>query len=871
MLIKFYTHTLLKKQIMTLLNKIRFLFLFSFLLMASAAFGQKKITVKGTVVDARTNEPLPFVSIFFKGTSIGTDTDLDGKYELTTEWGTETLGASYLGYDDQYIVINPDDKNQRVNFALAETVSETITVTVTGKKKKYDPKGPAVQLFEKVIDAAPNNRPKKYDYFEYDKYEKVQFDLNNISKKFKNKRALKPFRFIFDYADTSNFTGKTALPIYIREAASKVYYRKKPEAQKEFREGIKITNIEGLVSDDAFNVITDVLYRDIDIYEDQILVFDKPFPSPLAGAIAKASYRYYIIDTMEMNGHDVIRLDFTTKQNNTEPVFNGSLYVKNDSTYAVVKADLTVPKDINLNFVNDLQMTQEFRQDGDVWILEKDVIAVDFSPLKTGLGMIANRSVLYENHLANVKRENNKYEGSKKVVDADDVFKRSDEFWTEARLEELTDKELGVYQMIDTLQKVPAFKRITNVIALLFSGYQPVGPVDIGPIAAFYSFNPVEGLRLRFGGQTNLNFSKKIQLEGYGAYGFEDEEWKYAGAMKYSFRDDFMSNPQHYIRVAYQHDTKFVGSQLRFVQEDNFLLSFKRGVNDRMLFLDRYSAEYGLEFKNNLSFKVGFDKLRQEALGSLNFKTGDDDVTPAKYLYSSEFNAEVRFAPNEQFIQGRNYRTPIFNKYPVLTLNYNYGVDGLGGDYEYHKVQLHAFKRFYLSIFGNMRIEAEAGRIFADKLPYFFLKFPRANQSYIYRTGAFNMMNFMEFANDKWASVIMEHFFEGFFLNKVPLIKRLKLREVISFKAVYGGLDDKNNPDKNADLIQFIKKESNNQPITYSLEDKPYMEASAGLYNIFKFGRVDFVQRLNYLDNPDVPELFGVKGLGVRVKVSVTF
>jgi hypothetical protein len=289
-----------------------------------------------------------------------------------------------------------------------------------------------------------------------------------------------------------------------------------------------------------------------------------------------------------------------------------------------------------------------------------------------------------------------------------------------------------------------------------------------------------------------------------------------------------------------------------------------------MLFLDRYSVEYGLEFKNNLSFKAGFDHIRQEALGSLNFKTLED-VAPQKYLYSSEFNGEIRFAPNEQFIQGRNYRTPIFNKYPVITLNYAFGIDGLGGDYSYQKVQLHAFKRFYLSIFGNMRIEAEAGRIFADKLPYFFLKFPRANQSYIYRTGAYNMMNFMEFANDKWASVIMEHFFEGFFLNKIPLIKRLKLREVISFKAIYGGLDDKNNPNKNPELIQFIQKEDTGEPITYLLDQKPYMEASAGLYNIFKFGRVDFVQRLNYLDNPDVPELFGVRGLGVRVKVSVKF
>ena len=859
---------------MNLSTKTRFICLLALMAFAATSFGQRKITVRGKVVDAATNEPLPFVSIYFAGTTTGTDTDLDGKYELSTDWGSDTLVAEFIGYEPQFIAIKPDAKIQRVNFALEDEAITTSTAIVIGKDTGYSRKNnPAVELWKNVVKNAKKNRPTKFDYYEYDKYEKVQFDLNNISKKFKNRKAFKPFKFIFEYADTSDFSGKRALPIYIRETSSKVYYRKNPEAQKEYREGIKLTSIPGLVSEDAFNVITDLLYRDIDIYEDQILIFDKPFPSPLAGALANASYRFYIIDTIEVNGHKVIDLRFTTKANRTEPVFNGDLYIKADSTYAVVKAELTLPKGVNVNFVNDLKLVQEFRPDNGVWLIEKDVINIDFSPVKKGLGMIANRAVLYDNQTFDVKQDNDKYEGSKKVVDAKDAFEKGDEFWSKARMEELSDRELGVYQMIDTLQRVPAFKKITNFLGLLVSGYQPTGPVDIGPIGAFYSFNPVEGFRLRFGGQTNLKFHPKIQLEGYGAYGFNDERWKYAGAIRYSFRDNFRSSPFHYIRLAYQHDTKFVGSQLRFVQEDNFLLSFKRGVNDRMLFIDRFSGEYGLELPNNLSFVLGFDRVRQEALGSLNFESRNPALEAPDYLHTTEFSATVRFAPNEQFLQGRNYRTPIFNKYPVMQLTYKAGVDVFGGDYNYHYLRLHAFKRFYLSIFGNMRLEAEAGRIWADGLPYFFLQFPRANQTYIYRTGAFNMMNFMEFANDKWASLIMEHFFEGLFLNKIPLLRRLKLREVVSFKTIFGGLDDRNNPnlEDNSDLIQFIRKENTGQPITYTLDGQPYMEASVGLYNIFKFGRIDFVQRLNYLDNPDMPFLFGVKGLGVRIKVAVSF
>ncbi len=845
------------------------------LLFGPSLFSQKMVTVKGKVVDADTKEPIPFADVYFLGTTVGTTTDLDGKYEIGSKWGSDTLVASFLSYEPQYVRIDPMVKSQRIFFSLESANIVLKTAEVKGKKKKYTKrkKNPAVALWKKVIAHKDENRPQSYDYYEFDKYEKVELDLNSITEKFRNKKAFRKFKFIFDYVDTSELNGKPFLPIYLRETSSKVYYRKNPKATKEYRSGIKVTGMEDYVDTKGFTTVTDLLYRNIDIYKDNILIFDKQFKSPLAGEWANLSYRFYIIDTIEYNGRKVIDLKFTpvNKQN---VAFEGDLYILADSTYAVIKADFGIPKRINLNFVNDLKLVQEFTPKKGVWVLSKDKITVDFSPSKKGMGFYAKRSVLYKNHLFNNERENSVYLGTKKVVDGKNVYKKDAIYWDSARQEALSKHEAGVYRMIDTLQTVPAFRTTMDIITLLVSGYKAVGPVDIGPVGAFYSFNDVEGFRLRLGGQTNLKFNPKLQFEGYAAYGFKDQELKYAAAAKYSFKEDFKGNPRHYFRLSYQHDTKFVGQDFKFVQEDNFALSFKRGESDRLLFLDKYIAEYFLETVQNLSWKFTYTNTDQRPLGSLRFDFFDQDIQEMRsisHLDASELGLEIRFAPNEQFLQQRNFRTPIFNKYPVFTFDYKLGIKNLlGGDFNYQRVSLNIFKRFYLSLLGNTRFEFEIGKIWANGVPYFLLHLPRANQTFAYRTGSFNMMNFMEFANDKWAFVNIEHSFEGFFFNKIPLLRKLKLRELITFKAIYGSLDDDNNPNKNPELIQFITNDDG-QPVTFTLDQKPYMEGSIGVYNIFKIGRIDLVKRLNYLGNPDIPSMFGVKGLGIRAKIKIEF
>lgn len=846
-----------------------FLFLFA---QSAMLFSQKMTGIKGVVTDADTKELLPFVNVAFVGTSVGTTTDLDGSYSLDTRWGSDSLQVSFVGYEAVTVSVKLG-VNQKMDIALSSTTLNLGEVVVREKRGGYKRKGnPAVELIKQVIDHKDKNRIEAQDFYEYEKYEKIELALNNITDEFKQKRAFRKFQFIFDYVDTSALNGKPYLPVFIRETASQVYFRKDPKAEKEYRKGIKLTGIEEYFDSDNLTTLTDILYQDVDIYENNITMLGLQFLSPLSPA-ANVFYRFYIIDTIEYHGREVIDLAFMPV-NKQDIGFKGDLYILNDSTYAVVKADLGISEKINLNFVQDLKLVQEFTLEGDVWILTKDQVVADLAFTKGASGFFGTRSVMYRNHVFNTERESSIYSGTEKIVEEEGADKRKDEFWAEARQEKLSEREEGVYQMIDTLQKVPAFRRTLDIITLLLSGYKQFDKVEIGPVGAFYSFNEVEGFRLRAGGATTINLMPKVKLEGYAAYGFKDQKWKYSGAVLYSFQDDFKSNPKHYVRLSHQHETSFVGQNLDFVVEDNFFLSFKRGGSDKMLFYDTWKGEYFLETNSKFSWGLSYEHKKQRPLGSLSFDfTDPESQEPVSFsdLTTSEISTQVRFAPNEQFIQGKQFRFPLFNKHPVFTLRYAVGFNGLlGGEYDYQRLSLNIFKRFYLSIFGITDVEVEGGKIFGDGVPYFLLDLPRANQTFAYQKRSYNLMNFLEFANDSYVSWKTEHYFNGFIFNKIPLLKKLKLREVITFKGVWGSLSDKNDPEKNPEQIQFINNDDGQQQ-TFTLQSKPYMEASAGIMNIFKFGRIDVVKRLTYLDNPNMPELFGAKGLGIRGMVKFEF
>ncbi len=378
-------------------------------------------------------------------------------------------------------------------------------------------------------------------------------------------------------------------------------------------------------------------------------------------------------------------------------------------------------------------------------------------------------------------------------------------------------------------------------------------------VNTFYNFNPVEGFRLRAGGRTTPKFNEKLYFETYAAYGFKDQKWKYFLSGTYSFTGRSIREfPLEKLKVSFQRDTKIPGQELQFIQEDNFLLSFKRGVNDKWLYNDIFNVDYVHEFENHFSYTVGVKYWQQVAAGGLKFISGKDSGPPISQVTTGELSLEARWAPGEQFYQGKSYRIPMPNKHPIITARYVRGTnDFFNSQYDYRTVTLNIYKRIYLSQFGYTDMVAEGGYIFGS-VPFPLLSIHRANQTYSYQLQSYNLMNFLEFVSDHYASLHFDHNFNGFIFNKIPLFNNLKLREVVTLKVLYGGIRNENNPAYNPLVFKFPTNEAG-QTITNSLSKGPYMEASIGVANIFKLLRIDVIKRLTYLDNPGVSE-WGIRG-----------
>ncbi len=848
-----------------MMGKLSFLFLGSFvvlLLLAPAVNAQKMTRIKGRVIDVRTKEPLPFVNIVFVGKNLGTITDYKGEYHIETQWASDHLQASYIGYNSQTKPVKIG-QSQTINFSLRSKNIKLNEVEIKAKKVRYRNKNnPAVALIRKVIKNKNLNRKEKLDYYEYEKYEKDEFDLNNITDKYKKKKALKKFQFVFDFVDTSDINGKPFLPVFLKETLSKVYYRKKPKSKKEYILGTKMTGFHEYIDNQGVGYMINNLFEDIDLYDNTILLLTNPFISPIS-VIAPSVYKFRIIDTLDINGYNCIRIGFQPR-NKQDFAFAGNLYITNDSLYAVKKADMHVSKDINLNFVNDLKIIQEYSFiDNKAWMLTTDKLIVDFNLSKKGVGMFGRKSVYYDNFVFNKQRPDSIYAGIEEVINESDFENRDSLFWKKNRIVDLAKQEKNIYKMVDSVQNVPAFRRTMDVVMLLVAGYWNFDKIDVGPVNTFYSFNDIEGFRLRLGGRTSDKFSKKFRLSGYGIYGFKDKRFKYSVMTTISLNNkSLMDNPKHYISLQYQYETNFPGMEVQFINEDNFLLSFKRGVADKILYNRMFKVEYYRDWKNGLSTTLILRNIQQKPGGTLYFNY--EDGHSVESITSSEITARIRFAPNEKFYQGINYRVPIISNNPIFQFTFTQGIKGVfGADYTYSKLKFNAFKRFYEGPLGFTNTEIEAGKIFG-KVPFPLLELPRANQTYSYQLRSYNMMNFLEFASDKYVSLLVEHHFNGFILNKIPLIKKLKWRSIISFKGLYGGISDKNNPEVTPGLMKFPTDKSGN-PTTFSLKEKPYVEASVGIGNIFKFFRVDMVRRITYLDNPNVPKY------GIRVRFKFDF
>ena len=821
---------------------------------------KSEVLFKGIVLDTQTNEPIPSASIALMDHGQVFRTNESGKFtiRLSPTNTKRQIKVSCVGYKTEILTLPSDNKELEVRLTAQVQVLKEVTV----KKAKYRNKNnPAVELIEKVIANKSKNRREAVNYYQNEKYEKIQFAFNDITPKFKQKRVFKHLQFMFESADDSTAgSGKEILPIYMKETLSDYYYQKSPKEEKEIIKSNKMVHFDDIDNKGLEDNIK-YMYQDIDIYDNNILFLTNQMLSPVAGT-APSFYRYYITDTIQSGSDKYIKLFFGAR-NKQDMLFQGFLYITLDGTYAIRGIDLSVNKNINFNWVRDVKISQQFEKtENNGWMLSSDETSINFGITKKGQTMLGKRTVSYKNYRFTPPASNAIFKGPATVV-LDSANNRSDEYWQTHRHQQLTKSEEGTYAIIDSVQHVPIFKRTVDIFNLLFFGYKDMGIFEIGPVNTFYSYNPTEGTRFRFGGRTTPKFSEKFSFDTYLAYGSRDEKLKYflSGAWSLTSHSTY-EFPVKSISMAYMNDTKIPGQELQFIQEDNFLLSIKRGVNDKLFYNKTFKIEHLNEFENHFSYTIGYQYTKEDPYGNLYYNYSDfalhrNDVNT---INISELSLNLRWAPNERFYQGKAIRIPILSKNPVFELHINAGSKLLGNDYNYQSVRFSASRRFYFSVLGYSDVVWESGKIFG-KVPYPLLTIHRANQTYSYQIMSYNMMNFLEFVSDEYTSLNIDHCFNGFFLNKIPIIKHLDLRENVTCKILWGEVSKGNDPKYNNDLFKF-PVEADGTPTTYSLSKVPYIEGSFGIGNIFKIFRVDLVKRFTYLDNPNVAKI----GLRMRFK-----
>ena len=820
--------------------------------MTLAFHGMSQTIVTGYVKDASTNTPLNNASISIRGTKGGARTNTDGRFRIPAEKFPLDITVTSVGYDP-YTMHLETAPTQDLQILVNRQFKSLEKATVKNKKQKYRNKGnPAVELIRQVIDHKAGNRMEAYNFATYQKYEKLQVSVNklNETKAAKNK-LLKPYHFLVENGDTTKLEGRVLSPVYLEESLSDIYYRKSPEKTKTVFLGKRKVDFGEFIDMQGISMYLNRLYQDFNIYDNNISVFTNLFLSPIAD-MGPTFYMYFIDDTVTVDSQKLIRMSFRPR-NPADLLFRGTMYVTLDGNYAIQKIRLLVSKSINFNFVREMKIDQDFQRMPDgKYLLQKSDVLGDFGITKTGTGLFGERTVSFKDIKVNDPIADSVFKGPATIF-PDSAAAMSDSFWVANRHDTLTQAVSKVYAIVDSLQHMRSFRRLMDWGTLLLAGYKQAGIFEIGPASTFYSFNPVEGFRLRFGGRTTTHLSTRYYSEAYAAYGFKDQKWKYFLSGTYSLNNKSIYGfPQNYIRASYQKDTKIPGQELQFVQEDNLLLSFKRGNNDKWLYNKIFRLDYKKEFGDHFSYEFGYKWWEQTPAGTVSYVRKIGGLTDSLVnLTTSELSATFRWAPHEQFYIGKLYRVPIVNKYPIFSISYIAGIKGLaGGQYNYHNFQAEFYKRFYEGPIGYTDITLDGGYVIGN-IPWPLLMIHHANQTYAYQLQSYNLMNFMEFISDHYGSAMIDHYFNGFFFNKIPLLKKLKWREVIEAKILYGGLRAANDPVKHPELVQFPY--TNGSMETFSLDHRPYVEAGFAIANIFKLVRVDFIKRFTYLEHPEIP------------------
>ena len=872
--------------------------MFLLLVVFASASAQEKITsLSGVVVDADTGEPLPFVQLYFikptsegsLNTQYGTTSDLDGNFSLSNPAGYTTVNFQMVGYKTEMYTLRQGQQRKNIKIKLKPDVYnlQDIVVTPKHRKQEYRRKGnPAVELIKNVIAHKDSLTPRTREQYTASTYHRQSFALDNFAPNF-NKGFWKEVDFIRKYIDTTGTN--PALTLSIRENLGREFYQKKPHREKESIDKKRFFGLESLMSTQTMEKQLQAIFKDVDINQDNMNILFNRFVSPLSSTLAVAYYQYYIMDTILVDGVSCIDLAFVPV-NSESYSFTGHLYIVNDSTYKIKKYAINIPPHINLNFVSDYSVAHEYKQlpDG-LWVPDRTYTYCKFYLTDRKRTLLARQTKIYTDFDFDspiAKEVYSPFYGlTDSVKPADSTSIREDfQYWDEHRPEPLSFYESSVMDLVDEFKNTPKFNALLMAVDALTSEFVATVPStrwgeskwDFGPIYNTISWNMLEGVRLRVGGTTTANLHPQFFLSTYAAYGFGDKRPKGDLTLMYSFnkkRYHQYEPLRDYLALSLNYDVQEPGQQFSVLERDNILMSIPTSkiVMKNFQYVARGRLLYYKELPIQLTTKLNFDYEYNEAAGAMTYDriTGYDTLgiisgtQRIKAYHNYEFGAELRYSPGADFPINRvGVETPftLEQDAPVISIRHTIGYldDRYAGGqgFFYNATQLTAEKRFWFSSFGHLDARIQTGMVW-NKVPFTKLYSPTTSTSIFLGKNAFNLMQPMEFIMDEYVALYATYFFKGWILNRIPGINRLKLRGVISFSGIYGGLTDKNNPyiAGNEGLYKFPDSstfDANGEYISgYTsspIGKLPYMEFTAGFENILKFIRIDYVRRITYND-----------------------
>ncbi|WP_082438504.1 DUF5686 and carboxypeptidase-like regulatory domain-containing protein [Nonlabens sp. YIK11] len=824
-----------------LINLKSFLAIFTVLLTSYTLMAQTKV---GGVVYDTDGVTVPFANVVFPGTYEGTITNDDGRFYLQSDESYNQIEISFVGYKTKTIDLESSVKLD-FNITLESDEAQLNAVVVySGKTSKKN--NPALDILRKIWENRRKNGLSQFKQYQYEKYEKLEFDLNTIDSAMINSNLFKGMEFVFDYADTSAVSGKTYLPIFINESLSTVYGDNLLNKEKE---NVKANKNSGFSNNQTLIALVKDLYTDIDIYDRHLKFFDKSFVSPI-GRAGIDTYNYVLRDTADVDGVRAFNIVYYPRRKG-ELTFKGDFWVA-DSTFAIKEINLQATKSANVNWVKDIYIEQEYDVLGDsLFLITRDYFQSDFSFRKKeeAKGVYGKRTTLFDKYQFDIAKKEDFYR--RRVNDYDpETYNRSEAYWDENRLEKLNKDEKQIYTMLDTLRQNKKFNRLYNIGTILASGYYEVDNFDIGPVFSIFGFNDVEGLRLRGGGRTYFTANDPWRLEGYLAYGFRDDQVKYGISGKYLLD----KRSRLTVQAGNRRDIEQLAASLTNTNDvlgrslaSSALIS--TGNNGRLSSINLSTVSLSFEPLYNLEFRLGGSyrtiKTANPDFFSLDYL--DDNGMINGQVNQSDIGLSMTYTPGRKTSNYGVDRTIINSfQYPILYANYTRGLEGVLNSYfNYDKMQFYYEHPLQIGGFGRLRARVEAGKTFGT-VPLALLNVVPGNQTLFNISGAFNTMNFYEFVTDEYVTLHLDHNFNGRIFSRIPGLQQLDLRELVGFKAVYGTISDDN--------IAI-----NRSSIDYRAPEDIYYEYSFGIGNIFRILRIDASFRGNYRELPDA-RTFAITG-----------